>query len=217
MRLLLFILTFSFTVRYADGQDTPKENRFYLGINCGRILVGDIEGIVKYRYNNMAVGISGGYDFNFLDFRSHSDSTQMTGESEAQTNEVERYFWGEGIVFRLFVDLEMKVNNKSRFISLEVLYKQRNYKNYLYSKYPFNFSESANQLITGATIYYGKNKTSNKHEVLRKYVGLGIRYFKTDYTRGIDPNYPTNSLGSDYFYLPSIHLGFAVLWRSNNL
>jgi len=216
---MCFTLVFYQTV-YSQT-DSIKTKTNYIGSNITRMIVGDFELEIRHRLNkDIMVGISAGYDFNFLDpMFSHSeglDKEFYTSVSvESQTNPESRYMWGEGIAARVHVDYTFpSKGEREHFISFEGLWKERNYTDHHFGEARWVISESAEQTIKGFTLYYGTNRKINKHLIYRFHTGIGFRVLNSKIKR---PEYTFDGVyhdPSEFPYkltIPSLHLGVTML------
>lgn len=200
--------------------DSLKKNNNYIGINITRMTVGDFELEMMHQLSNrFIVGIAAGYDFNFPDklFKEDYNKTEtFESESEEQrTGTDRRYFWGQGFAARLHIDYTFAVKqDRMQFISLEGLWKERNYTDHFFGEDRLVYLESADQTIKGLTLYYGSNYKLKKQFVLQIHTGIGFRVLNSNVSRpgynfqGID--YPPSKL-TEEVALPSIHLGVTIL------
>lgn len=182
-----------------------------------RMFVGDEELIGTYKLNNKhTIGISADYDFNItIDPKPSKDSTHF-GENSGQMFSTGRYFWGNGPAFRFFLDNTYYGKNGSqKFVSLELLWKTRNYKNHIYidDQQGIWFLESGNQNIYGFSIYFGRNYVLSK-SLVRLYWGFGLRILDSDIYRPayiIEGQHKQSSTFNEVSYFPVLHFGFACL------
>lgn len=214
-------LTFAFLFFFQaiNGQsDSLMKHNIYIGFNVLRMTVGDIEMQVMYRISQkFTIGVSGGYDFNFLDYKeSTTDSTHRSGSIEGESNETSRYLYGNGAAFRFNIDYNFVSPKKKleRFISIEALIKQRNYENYHFNRYPFVIVESGEQKIYGLTFYYGTHYSLNKIMILRLHWGIGVRYLNSDIHRPAfiyeGQQWPETNFNYKWAF-PSLHFGLTLI------
>ena len=219
--LLACIPLFSFS--QADSSLTESDSlprqKFLIGIPIFRAGVGDAEISFLFKVaNRRMAGVPIGSDVNFFDTKSEQTGpSQYSSELSGTSNEEwERYFWGKGACVRInydFLYLSKKMK-RERFISVEALYKVRNYENYFFRRDDFLFLESGKQFIAGLSLLNGTNYSIGKKAVARLSYGIGARYISGEITR---PGYtlygtviPENKIHKSYLY-PSVHFGVTVM------
>ncbi len=192
-------------------------NKFFLGINLTRALVGDEELHMSYLTSNKYnFGASIGYDFNFIDYLSSATESKESDSEEAQTYKIERYFQGRGFAVRINADYRFNTKKYSeRFCSIEIMLKQRNFRNKIFREFPINFSESAKQTIYGVSILFGKNKQSTGKSYYKFYYGIGCRILNSLITRKgytyVNVHIPDRKIKYNVAF-PVLNLGFEYMF-----
>lgn len=214
-----FIFSFICLCIASAKPDEKLQPDLVLGINLTQCIAGDFELHARYNINakhGVTLGI--GYDANFLDFAKHwsEDKQYYLNTQEAESNEAGRYFWGSGPAIRLMYDFNFEPsigNHSNYFISVAAMYKIHNYKNYYFGD-GYAHCESADQKITGLSLYMGKCFYLWRL-ILRGYAGAGYRHLESKIYWPEVPVYNYTIPSTKFKYSlesPTLDFGLIVLW-----
>jgi hypothetical protein len=203
---------------------TEKQNNLFLGINLIQLSFLDVELYARYEiHRRHSFILAAGYDFNALDLVGdkigrHLDPEDQRHEVqiEQESDDWERYFWGQGLAFRFGYEIKLGKHIPSGpFLSTEFLLKERNYENYQFGAGGTLHSESADQKIYGFTFRYGYEWTKNKVRIqFTTGMGLRILHSNISWPKIEDGPYgsPPTSFQKDV-YLPSFHLAWLIYFQ----
>src|SRR4051812_39161181 len=195
----------------------PKQSIGF-GFNVTRVFAGDAELQTDIKLSSFHLILAGGYDFNtigkYFTESTSLNSTEMCSSVEEESNGSGRYWLGEGAAIRIAVERDFHVGEKHPdFISIEYLFKNRDYTNKSFCDGGIKYSESAEQQISGLTLYYGKRYYLSNTINLKLHVGIGYRNLISNV---ITPAWysgsyynPESSFQYRHTY-PSFHLGLSV-------
>jgi hypothetical protein len=213
------------TLSDSTQQQVEKQNNFLLGINPTQVAMLDVELYARFElYHRHSFFIAAGYDFNAFDL-APGDKIGRPLDPEDQGREVqieqesdnwERYFWGQGFAFRFGYEVKLEKHVPSGpFLSAEFLLKERNYEHYQFGSGGILHSESADQKIYGLTFRYGYEWIKTKVRI-QFTTGIGLRILHSDVTWPTIVNASYN-VPAEYFqkdvYLPSLHLGWLIYFQ----
>jgi hypothetical protein len=209
MKRILYCFIFFFVVNAHAQIDTVPAARFTIGIDAFKCAFGDFEGQVEYTtVKEFRLGFSLGYDKNFLNTgRKASMDFERIGESEGQHRVWSRYLWGEGMAGRFWIGIKN--------ISLEFLYKERNFSYYLFREYN-GYAEDGRQIIRGVTLNVRHEFEFGKL-ILAPAFGLGFHHLTSNISRpgyypepGVSTYYEPERYFTEEAGLPAVNVGLVL-------
>jgi hypothetical protein len=178
------LILLSFIYLSASAQEQPgTTGRLYLHTDVLKYAVGDFEGGLEVTLSdNISVGVSGGYDRNFLnDGATASSAFDRTETRSDEDGDIRRYFWGSGPVGRACINWKERKLFRLTF-SFELNFKKRNYSGLRFKEDYNSFREDGNQSILGGAFKVGTDLGKGR-VVLSPFVGIGNQVLLSHITR----------------------------------